>query len=102
MPKKAQPAVDVTCPCCHAKLRVDPELAVVLSHEEPPKAPPSVDLDDTAAMLRRQADAREEKFRQSIEAEKKKEDVFERLFEENLKKAREAPSQKPIRDFDLD
>lgn len=102
MSKKATPAIDVTCPCCRAKLRVDTELAVVLSHEEPPKAPPSVDLDDTAAMLRKQAEAREEKFRLSVEAEKKKEDVFERLFEENLKKAREAPNEKPIRDFDLD
>jgi hypothetical protein len=82
---------------------VDPELAVVLSHEAPPKAAPDVDLDDTARMLRDQELKREEKFRLSVEAEKKKEDVFERLFQENLKKAKEAPAgEKPIRDFDLD
>ena len=100
--KPANP-IEVACPCCHAKLKVDPQLAVVLSHEAPPKAAPDVDLDDTARMLREQELKREEKFRLSVEAEKKKEDVFERLFQENLKKAKEAPAgEKPIRDFDLD
>jgi hypothetical protein len=103
MGKKPASAMDVTCPCCHSKLKVDPELAVVLSHEPPPKAAPDVDLDDTARMLREQEARREEKFRLSVESEKKKEDVFERLFQENLKKAREAPpGEKPLRDFDLD
>lgn len=100
---KKPAAIAITCPCCHATLKVDTELAVVLSHEPPPKAAPEVDLDDTARMLREQELKREEKFRLSVEAEKKKEDVFERLFQENLKKAKEAPAgEKPIRDFDLD
>lgn len=81
---------------------MDPQLAVVLSHEAPPKAPPGVDLDDTARMLREQAEKREAKFRESVEAEKKKQDVFDRLFEEGLKKAQKEPAEKPIRDFDLD
>lgn len=100
---KKPAAIAIVCPCCHATLKVDPELAVVLSHEAPPRAAPDVDLDDTARMLREQELKREEKFRLSVEAEKKKEDVFERLFQENLKKAKEAPAgEKPIRDFDLD
>ena len=103
MGKKSAPAIEVTCPCCHSKLKVDAELAVVLSHQAPPRAAPDVDLDDTARMLREQEARREEKFRLSIESEKKKEDVFERLFQENLKKAREAPpGEKPLRDFDVD
>jgi hypothetical protein len=100
---KKSATIAITCPCCHASLKVDPELAVVFSHEAPPKAAPDVDLDDTARMLREQERKREEKFRLSVEAEKKKEDVFERLFQENLKKAKDAPAgEKPIRDFDLD
>lgn len=102
MSKKA-PLVEVTCPCCHATLKIDAQLAAVISHEPPPKAPSGVDLDDTARMLREQEANREDKFRKSVEAEKNKEDLFDRLFEENLKKAKEAPvGQKPIRDFDLD
>ncbi len=102
MTKKA-PLVEVKCPCCQAALKIDAQLSAVISHEPPPKAPPGVDLDDTARMLREQEALREDKFRKSVEAEKNKEDLFDRLFEENLKKAKEAPAgQKPLRDFDLD
>jgi hypothetical protein len=102
MVKKSAPSIQVTCPCCQAKLTLDPDLAVVLSHEAPPKAAPDVDLDDTARMLREQEQKREEKFKQSVEYEKKKADVFDRLFEEGLKKAKDKPLEKPIRDLDLD
>lgn len=80
---------------------VDRRLGVVLSHEAPAKAP-SVDLDDTARLLREQADAVEAKFRASVEAERSKEDVLARKFAEGLKKAKDAPIEKPMRDFDLD
>ncbi len=102
MSKKSAPAIDVLCPCCQAKLKVDPQLAVVLSHEAPPKAGPDVDLTDAARLLQEQAQRREEKFRQSWEAEQKKEDVLARKFEEGLKKARQEPVEKPVRDFDLE
>jgi len=92
----------VSCPCCQAKLTVDREIGVVLSHIPPPKPPPSVDLDDTAALLRKQVDAVEAKFRASVEAEKSKEDVLARKFAEGLKKAKDGPIEKPLRDFDLD
>jgi hypothetical protein len=102
MSKKASATIEVTCPCCQAKLTVDPQLAAVLSHEEPPKAAPDVDLTDTARILAEQERQREEKYQQSVEAEKKKADLFDRLFEENLKKAKEKPIERPLRDFDLD
>lgn len=93
---------ETDCPCCHAKLTIDRELGVVLSHVPPPKPPSSVDLDDTARLLRAQADAVEAKFRASVEAERTKEDVLARKFAEGLKKAKDAPVEKPLRDFDLD
>jgi hypothetical protein len=93
---------DVDCPCCKAKLTVDRRLGAVLSHVPPPRPPSSVDLDDTARLLREQAEAVEAKFRASVEAEKTKEDVLARKFAEGLKKAKDAPIEKPLRDFDLD
>lgn len=93
---------ETDCPSCHAKLTIDRELGVVLSHIPPPKPPSSVDLDDTARLLREQADAVEAKFRASVEAERTKEDVLARKFAEGLKKAKDAPIEKPLRDFDLD
>ncbi len=102
MAKKPAPPVEVTCPCCKAKLTVDPQLAVVLSHVALPRAAPDVDISDAARILQEQAQRREDKFRESWEAEKKKEDVLTRKFEEALKKAKDQPVEKPLRDFDLE
>jgi hypothetical protein len=102
MAKRNNDTFDVDCPCCRAKLTVDRGLGAVLSHVPPPKAPPSVDLDDTAKLLRDQAEAVEAKFRASVEAEKSKEDVLARKFAEGLKKAKDQPVEKPFRHFDLD
>ena len=101
MPKGAADTFEVDCSCCHAKLTIDRQLGMVLGHVAPPKTA-SVDLDDTAKHLREQADAVEAKFRASVEAERTKEDVLARKFAEGLKKAKDAPVEKPLRDFDLD
>jgi hypothetical protein len=101
MGKKPASVVEVQCPCCQAKLKVDPALAEVIAHEPPPRVAPDVNLNDADNILLKQAAAREEKFRQSWEAEKKKEDVLSRKFEEALKKAKEGPAEKPVRDVDL-
>lgn len=101
MPKKPAPTIEITCPCCEAKLTVDPDLAVVLAHTAPVKVAPDVDISDAARILAEQAQKRENKFRDSWEAESKKEDVLNRKFEEALKKAKDQPAEKPLRDFDL-
>jgi hypothetical protein len=101
MAKRSADTFEVDCPCCRAKLSVDRQLGVVLGHV-PPVRSPSVDFDDTARLLREQADAVEAKFRASVEAERTKEDVLARKFAEGLKKAKDAPIEKPMRDFDLD
>jgi hypothetical protein len=102
MAKRPLDTFDVDCPCCRARLTLDREIGAVLSHVPPPRPPSSVDLDDTARLLRAHEDAVEAKFRASVEAEKSKEDVLARKFAEGLKKAKDAPIEKPLRDFDLD
>jgi hypothetical protein len=101
MAKNHSETFELDCPCCNAKLVVDRALGVVLSHTAPVR-PPSIDLEDTARLLRDHDDSVEAKFRASVEAERNKEDVLARKFAENLKKAKDAPLEKPIRDFDLD
>jgi hypothetical protein len=101
MSKKPAPTIEVTCPCCESKLTVDTDLAVVLAHTSRVKAAPDVDISDAARILADQAQKREDKFRDSWEAESKKEDVLNRKFEEALKKAKDQPAEKPLRDFDL-
>ncbi len=101
MTKQPRDTFELDCPCCSAKLTVDRALGVILAHTTPVR-PPSIDLDDTASLLRAHEDAVEAKFRASVEAEKVKEDVLARKFAEGLKKAKDAPVEKPMRDFDLD
>jgi hypothetical protein len=48
---KNQEPLKVTCPCCKAKLSVDAALGVVLSHEEPPRKGPDVDLTNAAGIF---------------------------------------------------
>ena len=102
MANKFVDTFEVNCPCCQAKLTIDRELRAVLSHVPPPRPPSSVDLEDTASLLRKQVDAVEAKFRASVEAEKTKDDLLARKFAEGLKKAKDGPIEKPLRDFDLD
>lgn len=101
MAKKPERTLEVACPCCEAKLTVDVELGVVLAHTVPVKAAPDVDISDAARILADQAQKREDKFRDSWMAESQKEDVLNRKFEEALKKAKDQPAEKPLRDFDL-
>jgi hypothetical protein len=101
MTKKTAPPLEITCPCCQSKLVVDAQLGEVLSHEAPPKAVHDVAIEESARILADQAQRREDKFRQSWDAELKKEDVLSRKFDEALKKAKEQPVEKPVRDFDL-
>jgi len=100
--RKNQESLQVTCPCCKAKLSVDPALGVVLSHEEPPRTGPNLDLTNAAGILSEQQRQREDKFADSWFQETNKEDILAKKFEEAMKKAKDAPAGKPIRDFDLD
>src|SRR5271169_775055 len=92
----------VTCPFCQANITVDPVFGAMLSQEEPPKAGPKVDLTDAANILAEQNRQREDKFADSWFQESNKEDILTKKFEEAMKKAKDAPIEKPIRDFDLD
>ena len=94
---------ELLCPCCNARLKVDPSLKAVISHEAPKVARTFQSVDDAVAGLKTHDAEREKKFAASIEAEKSKKDVLNRKFDELFDKAKkDDPNVKPIRDFDLD
>ena len=102
MAKRETENLNVTCPCCHAKLVVDPVFGSVLSHEVPVRPGPDVDLENAHGILAEQHRQREDKFADSFFQETHKEDILAKKFEEAMKKAKDAPAGKPLRDFDLD
>ena len=93
--------LELECPCCGATLVVDTNLGRIVSHRgaERGDAP---ELNNAHSILAA-ADARREAiFRQSLEAEKGRDDALSRRFEEALKQAGTEPVTRPTRDFDLD
>lgn len=95
--------IEVKCPCCDAILKVDRELEVVISHEEPVKARPIEDLAAAVQKLKGEPGRREEIFQKSFAAEKNQGQVLNRKFDELLKQAKANPEfgKKP-REMDLD
>ena len=98
-----QSSFDLTCPCCGAVLKVDPETRAVISHVAPVKPKTFNDLDEAARAMKEQDNRRDSIFRQSVEAQKHSADLLEKKFQEAIRKAKESPDTgRPIRDFDLD
>ncbi len=102
MSGRKQTEILVTCPCCQARLTIDPGLGRVISHEAPPKHSNAPDLDHAAALIKEQAARREALFKQSTEDVKMKSQILERKFAAALEKSKDEPVGKPTRDIDLD
>ena len=103
MTAKRNNAFDVTCPDCGGMLKIDPEARAIISHTPAPRKRTFEDFETAARAMREQEDRKESIFRQSMEAEKNKQQLFDKKFEEAIRKAKETPDEgKPLREFDLD
>jgi hypothetical protein len=102
MSDKKSTTIQVDCPCCSATLTIDPSLPAVLAHKLPAKPQLIAQLKDAAKMVQQEATRRDEKYHQIAESEKNKSKVLEAKFQELLKKAKEEPITKPLKDIDID
>jgi len=93
---------EVACPDCSAMLRIDADTGALISHTSAPRKRTFEDLAAATKAMHEQDERKESIFRQSMEAEKNKGDLLEKKFAEALKKAKDAPEGKPLREFDLD
>ena len=84
-------------------LKIDASSRTVIAHTPAPRKRMFEDFEMAAKAMREQDERKESIFRQAVDAEKNKEDVFEKRFAEALRKAKETPDTgKPLREFDLD
>lgn len=102
MAKAKETTFEVACPDCGAMLKIDASTGLVVSHTPAPRKRTFEDLATAAQAMREHDERKESIFRQSVEAEKNKTDLLEKKFAEALRKAKDAPEGKPLRDFDLD
>ena len=100
---KSDSPFEITCPCCSAVLKVDPESKGVIAHTAAVKPKMFADMEEAARAMKEQDSRRDSIFRQSVEAQRNASDLLEKKFQEAVKKAKESPDTgRPIRDFDLD
>jgi hypothetical protein len=93
-------AIDVTCPCCGAVLKIDPETHAVVWADQK-KAPPK-DFDDLVHRVHSHKSALDEKFARSVEQNKHQREILEKKFEEARRRAAANPGEKPPNPFDFD
>jgi hypothetical protein len=102
MAKTKEKIFEVACPDCGAMLKIDAATGLLVSHTPAPRKRMFEDLETAAQAMREQDERKESILRHAVESEKNKEDLFEKKFAEALRKAKDAPDGKPLRDFDLD
>jgi hypothetical protein len=102
MAKNKEKTFEVACPDCGAMLKIDAVTGLILSHTAAPHKRMFEDLETAAQAMREQDERKESIFRQSVDAQKNSADLLEKKFAEALRKAKDAPEGKPLRDFDLD
>lgn len=102
MAKSREKFFEAACPDCGAMLKIDAGTGLVVSHTPAPRKRTFEDLEAAAQAMHAQDERKESIFRQSLEAEKNKEDLLAKKFAEALRKAKDAPDEKPLRVFDLD
>jgi hypothetical protein len=93
-------ALDVDCPCCNARLKVDPETGAVVWMER--KQGPAKSFDDLVDRVQSQRSVLDEKFERSVKQTRHQKDILEKKFEEARRKAASEPYVRPPNPFDND
>jgi len=93
-------ALDVTCPCCEATLKVDPETGSVVWVDKK-KAPPK-DFDDLVSQVASRQSVLDQKFARSVQHTKHASEILDKKFEEARKRAEADPTSRPPHPFDND
>lgn len=91
----------IRCPDCGSQLQVDAETGMVLQHRPQPGR--SVNLERSRELLESQQREREQRFQQSVAAEKRRDELLAKKFDQSLRRVKENPNEpRPLRDVDLD
>lgn len=91
-------ALDVTCPCCGALLKVDPETGSVVWADKKKAAPR--DFDDLVSRVHSQKSLLDEKFARSVQQTRHQREILDKKFEEARKRAAADPTVRPPNPFD--
>jgi hypothetical protein len=103
MAGKSNQILEIACPDCGAMMKIDVAARAVVSHTPAPRKRTFEDFTQATQAMNEAEQRKESLFRQAVDAEKNKEDIFDKRFAEAVRKAQESPDTgKPLREFDLD
>jgi len=91
-------ALDVTCPCCQALLKLDPETGTVVWADK--KKAPAKDFDDLVQRVEAQRSVLDQKFARSVQQTKRASEILDKKFEEARRRAEQDPTTKAPHPFD--
>ena len=91
-------ALDVECPCCGARLKIDPETAAVVWADR--KKEPAKNFDELLNRVSSQKSVLDEKFARSVHQTKNQKEILDRKFEEAKRRAASDPNVKPPHPFE--
>jgi len=95
--------VAVTCPHCHAALKVDAEAGVVVSHEPPVQSSERTDFETRLRQIQEDKARAADRMAEAMRREQSKGRIMEDRFRELMEKAKEdKDTGRPVRDIDLD
>lgn len=95
--------INVTCPDCGTVLVVNRKTGKVLEVRRALVEDSTGDrFEDAIKKVKRSGDEMERKFQEAQRRESEKMSKLDQIFKENLKKAKEEPIVRPLRDIDLD
>jgi hypothetical protein len=94
--------LEVTCPCCDARLTVDTEQGAVIGSEKAAHARAGVDLKDAQQVLEQETARIHERYDRIVQTEKGRGAALDKLFKTHIEKSKDEPAPRPIRDIDLD
>ena len=91
-------AIDVTCPCCGALLKIDPGTGAIVWTEK--KKEPAKDFDELVTRARSHKTTLDEKFQRSVRETRNQKEILDKKFEEARRRAALDPNERPPNPFD--
>jgi len=91
-------ALDVDCPCCGSRLKIDPETGAIVWAEK--KKEPAKSFDELLNKVSSQKSVLDEKFQRSVQQTRNQREILDKKFEEARRRAAEDPLARPPHPFD--
>ncbi len=94
--------LEISCPCCEAKLLVDKATGIVISHEAKADPKGAGSIGEIMRELAAKKESSEKLFAQEMSTMKDRERILDEKMREALRKTKESKDERPLRPIDLE